>query len=170
MQCFKFNEGVNPDTQQDADFWGFQFCTEMFQPMSRDGVKDSFFSQPWNMTAAIQDCQEQWGVTPRTEWATISFGGRNIKSASNIVWTNGHMDPWSGGGVLESLSDTLIAIVIKDGAHHLDLMWSNPLDPQSVLDARQTQKDNMWKWIGEAHTNRGSSGQLSRSKEPSKQI
>ena len=45
LPCYDYAAGVNPDTAKDGLFWDFQFCTEMFQPMSRDGVKDMFFPQ-----------------------------------------------------------------------------------------------------------------------------
>jgi hypothetical protein len=39
--------------------------------------------------------------------------GENIRYASRIIFSNGKLDPWHGGGFLESLSDSLIAIIIK---------------------------------------------------------
>ena len=41
-----------------------------------------------------------------------------------------------GGGVLKNLSDSLVAVIIPEGAHHIDLMFSNELDPPSVQQAR----------------------------------
>lgn len=64
-----------------------------------------------------------------------------------FICSNGDLDPWSGGGVLESLSDSLIAVVIKDGAHHLDLRAANPSDNDSVKSARQVHRDNISKWL-----------------------
>lgn len=61
--------------------------------------------------------------------------------------SNGDLDPWSGGGVLESISDSLVAVIIKDGAHHLDLRASNPADTQSVKEGRQIHCDNISKWL-----------------------
>ena len=46
------------------------------------------------------------------------------------------MDPWHVGGVLQSVSDTVVAIVIKSGAHHLDLRHSDPLDPPDLIKVR----------------------------------
>ena len=34
-------------------------------------------------------------------WPEINWGGRHIQTASNIVFSNGKLDPWSSGGVLE---------------------------------------------------------------------
>lgn len=30
-------QGANPETEEDADFWGYQYCTEQFMPFSKDG-------------------------------------------------------------------------------------------------------------------------------------
>jgi len=51
--------------------------------------------------------------------------------------------------VLKNLSDSLVAVIIPEGAHHIDLMFSNELDPPSVKQARAFQLDNIRKWIAE---------------------
>ena len=38
-------------------------------------------------------------------------------------------------------------ILIEDGAHHLDLMFSNEQDPQSVKDARALELSFIRSWI-----------------------
>lgn len=45
------------------------------------------------------------------------------------------------------MSETLVAIMIEDGAHHLDLRSANPDDPQSVIDAREQEKQIVKNWI-----------------------
>lgn len=57
-----------------------------------------------------------------------SWGGRKIGTASNIVFSNGLLDPWHGFGVLEDVSDSVVAVVIPEGAHHLDVS-PHPTNP-----------------------------------------
>ena len=65
--------------------------------------------------------------------------------------SNGNLDPWGGAGVLDSLSKSLVAIVIDKGAHHLDLRSANPGDPLSVIKARDQEKRIIHAWIQEYH-------------------
>ena len=44
----------------------------------------------------------------------------------------------------------LVSVLIPEGAHHLDLRASNPLDPKSVIEARDVHKENIRKWINKA--------------------
>lgn len=71
-----------------------------------------------------------------------------------------------GGGVLKSISDTLVAVVIPEGAHHLDLMFSHPLDPPSVLAARSTQLSNIRRWIAQAAARQKEEGLAATSGQP----
>ncbi len=50
--------------------------------------------QPFDLKGSIEGCQQQWGVTPRPMWPTVAWGGKRIETASNIVFTNGLLDPW----------------------------------------------------------------------------
>ncbi|XP_076833256.1 lysosomal Pro-X carboxypeptidase [Brachyhypopomus gauderio] len=127
--------------------WFYQACTEMVMPMCTDGVQDMFEPQGWNPQAFSDECYALFGVRPRPQWASVAYGGKNIGSHSNIIFSNGDLDPWKSGGVTKSLSDSLVAIVIPNGAHHLDLRYSNEHDPQSVIQARALELQYIKQWI-----------------------
>jgi len=130
--------------------WGYQYCTEMVMPFASGVGQDMFYPpDPWNLTATTLNCQFSWNVTPRAEWATIGLPGSNLNENrfSNIVFSNGLLDPWSGGGVLQNISNSVLAFIIPNGAHHLDLMWSNPADPQDVISVRAMEENQIRNWI-----------------------
>lgn len=101
-RCFDIHAAVNPAAVEVDFLWGFQYCSEIFQVASRNGDSDMFFEQPWNADASASGCSNNrayGGVVRRHEWLTTLFGGRRIY-ASNIVFSNGRLDPWSRQGVL----------------------------------------------------------------------
>ena len=61
--------------------------------------------------------------------------------------SNGQLDPWSAGGVTKNISENLVAVLIADGAHHLDLRHKNDDDPASVVEARRLEKRYIAQWI-----------------------
>ncbi|MBN3308859.1 PCP carboxypeptidase, partial [Amia calva] len=133
--------------------WYYQACTEMVMPMCTDGSSDMFELQSWDFKAFSDECYSLFGVRPRADWATTVYGGKNISSHSNIVFSNGGLDPWSGGGVTRNISKSVVAIMIPEGAHHLDLRYNNAYDPKSVLQARALEVKYMTEWIKEASEN-----------------
>jgi len=132
-----------------ADMWSYQACTEMVMPFCYDGTNDMFEPAPWDLKAFTKECEETWGPAgvPQPTLANSLYGGRNLASASNIVFSNGLLDPWSSGGVLKSGEGGVVAIIIPEGAHHLDLRGSNPSDPVSVVQARKQERAYIDKWI-----------------------
>ena len=147
VACYGGAGSGSDATDDDGRLWGYQYCTEMFMPMWKDGVRDMFYAQPWDTETAAAACVAEWGVTPRLTWADTEFGGRRIATASNIVWTNGGFDPWSGGGVLADVAASAVALIIPEGGHHLDLMFANDADPPSVRRVRDTQRAHIARWI-----------------------
>ena len=45
------------------------------------------------------------------------------------------------------MSPSLVAVVIPDGAHHLDLRAVNPRDPRDVIEARDVEVLNILHWV-----------------------
>lgn len=129
--------------------WSLQSCTEMVMPFCYDGKKDFFEPQAWNLTQQDEECYKRWMTHPEPFKMEMMYGGRNVKAASNIVFSNGLLDPWSSGGILEDVNESVLAVLIPEGAHHLDLRAAEPADPKSVIKARNIHKQNIHKWINE---------------------
>lgn len=77
---------------------------------------------------------------------------------SNIVFSNGALDPWSVFGVTADVSDSVVAVIIPDGAHHLDLMHATPQDSKNLQAARQTIMAHVARWVGQAAAADGGEG------------
>ncbi|CAJ1453581.1 unnamed protein product [Effrenium voratum] len=101
---------------------------------------------------------------PWSGWMTAYYGGRDVSQHRNIVWSNGALDPWSGQGVyppdggpegpmVQNISEdgSQIALVLDLGAHHLDLMFSDPRDPPCAKAARQIEAQRIRSWCQEAY-------------------
>ena len=143
------------------------------------------YSQLLNITAAATPCSDDDGIfgypqqipDPWSSWYDTVYGGNHIKNfASNIVFSNGKLDPWSAAGVfvnpptnpfqhgsvihnlstyiavpgltIQYLTSTVIAVNMDLGGHHTDLMYSNvEFDPPCVTFARLVERDNIDSWI-----------------------
>ncbi|XP_010782352.1 lysosomal Pro-X carboxypeptidase [Notothenia coriiceps] len=130
--------------------WFYQACTEMVMPMCTDGVQDMFEPEEWNFQAFSDECYAMFGVRPRADWAGTVYGAKDIASHSNIIFSNGGLDPWSSGGVTHNITDSLVSIMIPDGAHHLDLRYSNAQDTAPVRHARALEVKYFREWISQA--------------------
>uniref|UniRef100_A0A1B0CY54 Lysosomal Pro-X carboxypeptidase n=1 Tax=Lutzomyia longipalpis TaxID=7200 RepID=A0A1B0CY54_LUTLO len=130
--------------------WDFQSCTEMVMPMCSDGDKDMFEPEQWDFKKYSDDCFKKFGVRPRSEFEMITrYGGYQIDSATNIVFSNGLLDPWSGAGVLRTPNNRIKIVIIPEGAHHIDLRAKNDKDPQSVRAARQIHINTIKEWLSQ---------------------
>ena len=91
---------------------------------------------------------------PWSRWEDAYYGGTKIEAASNIVFSNGLLDPWSAAGVYGhdggDLTPTLEAVVLDQGAHHLDLMFTVEGAPECFAEARAREEASIAKWISEA--------------------
>ncbi|XP_052197000.1 uncharacterized protein LOC127804226 isoform X2 [Diospyros lotus] len=113
VDCFQLD-----DDPHGLDGWNWQACTEMVMPMSSSQQTSMFPTFDYNYTSYEEDCWKIFRVKPRPNWITIEFGGHDFKTAlkkfgSNIIFSNGLLDPWSGGSVLEDVSESIIALVTE---------------------------------------------------------
>jgi len=65
----------------------------------------------------------------------------------SVCHSNGDLDPWLAGGVLESPTSSLVSIIIRDAAHHLDLRGAHPNDTSAVVTARKKEKAIVKRWL-----------------------
>lgn len=161
LDCVDWRVGVNPDTNLDGMLWDYQFCVEMFQPMSRDGRRDMFFAQPFDLSQTVKGCMSRWNLTSdRVDpfWAQTRFGGKAaLASVTRVVLSNGELDPWKGGGILPdtpaphtSGPDGVTPLLIPGAAHHVDLFFARGDDPPAFTQARAKELALMQHWIEQA--------------------
>jgi hypothetical protein len=115
------------------------------------------FAFLFNVHFILESCQANYGSTPQYEFVFDYFGGmdldHDLAHVSNIIFSNGELDPWRAGGVNTNLTtwDTArtVAIYIAKSAHHLDLRLPDPLDPPSVTFARAVEMSTIKLWISD---------------------
>lgn len=78
--------------------WDFQACTEMVMPMCSNGSTDMFLPRKWDFKEYSDGCYKKFKVFPRENAAVTQYGAKRLETASNIIFSNGLLDPWSGGG------------------------------------------------------------------------
>eukprot|EP00913_Durusdinium_trenchii_P013744 g12904.t1 len=154
--------------------WTSIVCNEDLSQVSARGLGHDFYWPPWppaiqrNYTVASVD-QGLRGAPMTTDlwstWLTAYYGDRaNASQHRNIVWSNGALDPWSGMGVYPpsggptgpmvqemNVDGSTIALVLDLGAHHLDLMFSDPADPPCAHAAREIERQRIRQWCEEAY-------------------
>jgi pimeloyl-ACP methyl ester carboxylesterase len=109
---------------------------------------------------------------PWSTWLDTYYGSSRMSGHSNIIFSNGLLDPWAAGGVyaknpfddpnnfdsssksaammVQNITDSdVIAVLIEYGGHHTDLMYTHKLDPECVTKAREIETKYISKWIHE---------------------
>ncbi|RVW54370.1 Lysosomal Pro-X carboxypeptidase [Vitis vinifera] len=155
------NASVGPPCHFVYDFkpsnrseWIWQTCTEMVMPIGHGANDTMFQAWPFDLNNHTKTCQDLFGVTPRPRWITTEFGGHDIKSvvgnfASNIIFSNGLRDPYSAGGVLQDISDSVVAIYTDKGAHCLDLSTPTATDPDWLVSQQEKEVKIIGLWLAE---------------------
>lgn len=150
VKCFELGDDPHGMTSG----WDWQACTEMVMPMSSSANNSMFRTYDYNYTSFEEWCWDSFKARPRPKWITTQFGGHDFKTAikmsgSNIIFANGLLDPWSGGSVLHDVSDTVVALLTKEGAHHLDLRAATANDPDWLIEQREDEIEIIEEWISD---------------------
>ncbi|CBI17110.3 unnamed protein product, partial [Vitis vinifera] len=137
-----------------SEGWAWQTCSEMVMPIGRGDNDTMFPPAPFNLTTFIQECTSIYGVSPRPHWVTTYYGGHNIelilrRFASNIIFSNGLRDPYSSGGVLKNISDSVLAILTVNGSHCLDILPATSTDPEWLVMQRKAEVEVIESWIAQ---------------------
>jgi hypothetical protein len=158
LQCFNISEEYYPCADitgcgggvgdPDAMSWDYQSCTEIIANVDTNNITDMFPPAPYNFQNVVDYCQETWGTTPDPLKIPTMY---NYTTSSRIIFSNGFLDPWWPGGVLQNstTSSSLIALQMTGAAHHLDLRGSDPSDPSDVTDTRYQEAGIINSWLAE---------------------
>ncbi|EFN56756.1 hypothetical protein CHLNCDRAFT_144218 [Chlorella variabilis] len=138
--------------------YSYQTCTQ-FQLNSiwfgtNGAPRDMFWraATPFNRSALDASCVAAFGgvVLPHIGEMHLRYGlfpDQFAAAATNVVFSNGLLDPWGSAGYLEGLAPSLPAVVLPQGAHHVDLMFADPADPPQFAEARDEIMGHVRTWI-----------------------
>ncbi|KAG6585994.1 Lysosomal Pro-X carboxypeptidase, partial [Cucurbita argyrosperma subsp. sororia] len=150
--CYDVFESGHPNNPIDPFTW--QEYSEIVMPIGVSGKdKDSMFpTAPFDFNKFKKDCKALYGVSPNPHWITTLYGGQDLKLilhrfGSNIIFSNGLKDPYSSGGVLHNISESIVAIPTAEGSHCLDLQEGMEDDPEWLISQRKAEMDIIDAWI-----------------------
>ena len=131
--------------------WDYQACTQVTQPLGVHANSSMFLEHPWSEEWMTQHCMRRFGVQPSFEHLRDTMGLDDLArwpQPSRVIFSNGLQDPWSAGGVLKNVTETMVAITIENGAHHQDLNGgASPNDTPDMLDARAQERAIISDWL-----------------------
>lgn len=136
--------------------WNILACNQLAMPIGY-GPDSMFVETPFDYEAYTSMCEEQYGLTPDYTWPLRYFGGFDIEkdflALTNIVMSNGELDPWRAGGLNKNVTadGSGIALYITDGSHHIDLRLPEAGDTAPITEARAIETANIKQWIAEYH-------------------
>jgi hypothetical protein len=166
------NEEINQITTA-ARGMGGDFYWPPTYPRGTKTFKDTLSIDPDPLGGICADPEGIFGFPPREQydswasWLDDYYGGIRILSHSNVVLSNGLLDPWSSAGVYKpnaypsreraisgpvevqniTTDGSIVALTMDLGGHHLDLMFSSDDDPPCAKLARDIEDEHITKWI-----------------------
>ncbi|XP_046968995.1 putative serine protease K12H4.7 [Vanessa cardui] len=153
---YDFNAMIKEYNSEENDWilaWIYQTCTEFgyFQTTSSksqpftDNIRVDFYTKM--CTALFGSEFDKKRVDAGVEKTNEMYGGLK-PNVTNVVFSNGDIDPWSTLGVLEDLSYKAPAVVIPRASHCRDLFSNGKGDYEELKEARKHIKYLIKSWIG----------------------
>ncbi|CAG9313504.1 unnamed protein product [Blepharisma stoltei] len=132
--------------------WSYLLCSSLNFPFGSIKTTSMFGDEPFDQVAINNDCFTLWGRTPQINYASQWYGASNNPAqtwqyASNIVFSNGGLDPWQVGCITKSFGTSVVAFVAKGAAFMMDLRLPNAADPSDLAAARATEKTAIQYWL-----------------------
>jgi len=127
--------------------WTYQTCVEFGYFQSTDSPNQPFGNLV-PLSFYTDMCYDIFGFKflPKINQTNAEYGG-NTPEATNIVFVNGSIDPWHSLSILESLSDSVIAIYIEGTAHCANMLPARPSDPPGLALAQQQIQGIIHSWL-----------------------
>ncbi|KAF7633017.1 hypothetical protein Mgra_00007598 [Meloidogyne graminicola] len=148
------------EMEEDSDRYGWNWliCTELVFTNCSRGPPFVVFDKtcPFNEKDNLKYCLENFSkfgyneALFRPNWATTNYG-YDFTTATNLVFTNGIFDPWSGGGWRQTTTNVgSVYSYITDGGHCYDIRRARADDTQSIKDIRRLETIHIGEWIHQA--------------------
>ncbi|XP_026486617.2 putative serine protease K12H4.7 [Vanessa tameamea] len=157
-QCYSydFNAMIEEFRAEENDWilaWVYQTCTEFgyfqtttskSQPFT-DNIRLDFYTK---MCTALYGAEfDEKRVDASVKRTNEMYGGLK-PNVTNVVFSNGDLDPWSSLSVLEDLSYKAPAVVIPRASHCRDLFSNIKGDSEELREARKHIRYLIKNWIG----------------------
>lgn len=154
--CYDFGDTDATGTLAAAG-WNVLACNELAMPTSMGLANSSMFvktDSTFDYDGYTAECEKTYGLTPKYDWALQTFGSydytRDFKDYSNIIFSNGKLDPWMAGGITDYIGKLELPVyLMNQAAHHLDLRLPNKDDPPDVVWVREQEAEIIGQWIAD---------------------
>jgi len=128
--------------------WTYQTCTQVGYFQSTDSPTQPFGSLV-PLVYYTKLCTDAFGLNmtnlPRVAEVNSELGSTKITGATRIYFINCSLDPWASLSIVQSLSPSLLALVVRDGSHCC-AMRKHPNNPL-VTQAQKKIEHQIGVWL-----------------------
>jgi hypothetical protein len=131
--------------------WTYQTCVQTGYFQSTDAPTQPFGSLV-PLKYYTQLCVDAFGLNmtslPRIDEVNRVYGGNDVVGATRIMFINCNWDEWASLSIVKSQSPSVLALVIRDGAHccNMDPYDARYMSPH-ILAAQKTISKQLGVWL-----------------------